>query len=339
MKFPVQPQAILGFLSTAALVTAWPAGPAYAQEGHPGAHPAQESLSLQELVAGIVHGTVQGAVVFLVGLVVFAALVWLPASRSSETHGDAGRLFVRAAWVLFGVLVVAGGVELSVYAVRASGESFGPGLLAQALVETRVGNIWLARLGFGFLTALLASWAFREGALSLWITAGVGSALLITLTQQSHAAAEERLLPLVSDWLHIMAASVWMGGLLGFPLLLIGPLRALPAETRAKLLGRTVRRFSKVATIAVTILVVTGSYAALLQMPDLSALTGSPYGRALIMKLGMVALMLPIGAINLIDRGGDPFSRMVAAELLLALGVFVATGFLTTLPPPEAGSP
>lgn len=136
-----------------------------------------------------------------------------------------------------------------------------------------------------------------------------------------------------------MAASVWMGGLLGFPLLLIGPLRAMPAEIRAKLLDRTVRRFSKVATIAVTILVVTGSYAALLQLPDLSALTGSPYGRALIMKLGMVALMLPIGAINLIDRGRDPFSRMVAAEPILALGVFVATGFLTTLPPPEAGSP
>lgn len=93
------------------------------------------------------------------------------------------------------------------------------------------------------------------------------------------------------------------------------------------------------ALFYLTILVVTGSYAALLQLPDVSPSTGSPYGRAPIMKLAMGALMLPIGAINLIDRGRDPFSRMVAAELLLALGVYVATGFLTTLPPPEAGSP
>src|SRR3712207_8958066 len=50
------------------------------------------------------------------------------------------RLFGRAAWVLFGLLVVAGSVELSLYAVRASGEPFSPGLLWQALLETRVGR-------------------------------------------------------------------------------------------------------------------------------------------------------------------------------------------------------
>src|SRR3712207_9581471 len=72
------------------------------------------------------------------------------------------RLFGRAAWVLFGLLVVAGSVELSLYAVRASGEPFSPGLLWQALLETRVGHVWLARLGGAFLTALVASWVSQE---------------------------------------------------------------------------------------------------------------------------------------------------------------------------------
>lgn len=100
------------------------------------------------------------------------------------------------------------------------------------------------------------------------------------------------------------------------------------------MLGRTVRRFTRVATIAVIVLLVTGSYAVLLHISSFSDLIGTPYGRALFMKLGLVAFMLPIGLMNLLDKGRDPFSSMVVLELILALGVFAATGFLSSLPPP-----
>ena len=40
--------------------------------------------------------------------------------------------------------------------------------------------------------------------------------LMMTLTGLSHAAATGRLLPLLADWTHAVAAAVWMGGLLGF---------------------------------------------------------------------------------------------------------------------------
>jgi copper transport protein len=302
-----------------------------------GAHPTHTETDRGLIVGGLTHGLVQGSVVFLVGLAVFAALVWAPASRSVGSRWDADRLFGRAAWVLFGLLVVAGSVELSLYAVRASGEPFSPGLLWQALLETRVGHVWLARLGFALLTALAAYWASQqEGDPHYWWAAvAVGGILLMSLTQLSHAAAEGGFLPLFSDWLHVAAASAWMGGLLGFPLLLLGPLRAMPTEARAELLGRVVRRFSKVATVAVATVVATGIYATLLHIPSLSALLGSPYGRALIMKLGLLVFLLAIGGINLIDKGREPlFGRMVGAELLLAIGVFVAAGFLTSVPPP-----
>jgi len=290
------------------------------------------------LLVGIVHGIVQGAVVFLVGLVAFAALVWLPATRSMAGSRDAGPLLVRGVWVLFGLLAIAGLAEVSLYAVRASGEPFGLGLLGQALFETRVGNVWLARLGFALVTCLVAAWAAQDGGLSFWWAAtGVGSVLLLTLTQLSHTAAEGGFLPFASDWLHVLAASLWMGGLLGFPLLIFGPLRSMPAEDRTKLLGKAVRRFSRGATVAVTVIVVTGLYATLLHVPDLQALVSTPYGRALIMKLGLLVLLLATGGINLIDRGREPFSRMVGAELVLAVLIFVAAGFLTSLPPPPGG--
>ncbi|MDQ4107104.1 MAG: DUF2269 family protein, partial [Actinomycetota bacterium] len=238
-------------------------------------------------------------------------------------------------WRLFGLLMVAGAIELSVYAVSASGEAFSLGLLGEALFDTRVGGVWLVRLVLAFLVVMLVVWAIRRGSAYLWwIATSLGSVLLMTITQLSHAAAEGRFLPFLADWLHVIAATFWMGGLLAFPILLLGPLRAMPPETRAELLGRTVRRFTRVATIAVIVLLVTGSYAVLLHISSFSDLIGTPYGRALFMELGLVAFMLPICLMNLLDKGRDPFGSMVVLELILAFGVFAATGFLSSLPPP-----
>lgn len=72
----------------------------------------------------------------------------------------------------------------------------------------------------------------------------------------------------------------------------------------------------------------------LTHVPGFEELISTPCGRALIMKLGLVSVMLPIGFINLIDSGRDPFSSMVVMELILAFGVFATTGSLTSLPPP-----
>ena len=115
-----------------------------------------------------------------------------------------------------------------------------------------------------------------------------------------------------------------------------GPLDALPADRRAKLRERTVRRFSSAATTAVLILAATGLYAILLHVPDPAALVGTPYGRALLTKLGLLVLLLGIGGTNYFLRGRGPFGRLVGAELVLALAIFVATGFLTSLPPATA---
>lgn len=312
--------------------------------GAQGAHADGTSGTLGERgllgAAGTAHGLSQGLVVFLAGLVVFVALVWLPASRSTGMSRDVGRLFGRGIWVLFGALVAVGLVEISLFAVRASGESFSAGLFFQALFDTRTGRIWLARLALGLLLALAAAWAARgRGVRRWWGAAGVGGVLLFTLAQQSHAATEGGFLPLFAAWLHVVAAALWMGGLIGFPMLLLGPLRTMDPDEQPKLRRAAVRRFSKVATVAVMTIVVTGLYATLLNVPSFEALIGSPYGRALIMKLGLIVFLLVTGGINLIDKGDGPFGRMVGAELVLAVAIFIAAGFLTSLPPPGPSSP
>jgi putative copper export protein len=336
MKSSVRHATILGLMVVVGSVAASLLSSARAQDLHHGEHSAQAPVDLQGLAVGIAHGATLGAAVFLAGLVAFAALVWVPASGMEDADQEKVlNLFCRWMWMLVGLLIVAGLVEIPLYAVRASGQDLSLRLLVETLFGTRVGQLWIERLALGILTAAVATYAAqRLRSFGYWWAAvTVAMVMLITITQQSHAAAEGWFLPFAADWLHLMAASLWMGGLLGFPILLIGPLRVMPAETRTKLLGNVVPRFSKVATMAVMSLILTGLVAVLLHVPSLSALLSTSYGRALTMKLGLVVLLLAIGGLNLIARGQGPFGRMVGAELILALGIFVATGFLTSLPP------
>jgi hypothetical protein len=55
-----------------------------------------------------------------------------------------------------------------------------------------------------------------------------------------------------------------------------------------------------------------------------------------LVKLGLLTFVLAIGLANFVLRGRGPFGRLVALELLLALGLLIATGFLTSLPPASA---
>ncbi len=213
----VRPTAVLGLTFGLGLAAVWFANPAHAQGLHDhGLDPTQGSLSSQEPLAGIAHGVTLGAAVF--GLVAFATLVWTPANRTGDTGQDKTlKLFCRWMWALAGLLVVAGLAELPLYAVRASGESLSLGLLEEALFDTRVGQLWMERLVLGLLVAAAATYAVRSRRPAYWWVAalGVGALLLMTLTRQSHAAAEGSFLPFAADWLHVMAASLWMGGLLG----------------------------------------------------------------------------------------------------------------------------
>jgi copper transport protein len=305
-------------------------------QGRHGGHPKEASPGQGEPTAGTEHGVALAATALLAGLAPFAALMWLPASRQTGGAGHGAlRPFGVLAWVLLCVLAAAGVGELSAYAVRASEEPLSTRLFAQTLFGSRVSLVWLVRLGLALLTAAVITAAVGSGRTwPWWVAAGTGGLLLMTLTGLSHAAATGRLWPLVADWTHAVAAAVWMGGLLGFAVALFsGPLRGLPPGRRAKLCERSVRRFSAVATIAVAVLAATGLYATLLHVPSPQALVDTPYGRVLLVKLGLLAVVLAIGASNFLLGGRGPFGRLIVVELLLALALFVATGFLTSLPP------
>ncbi|MGW6856119.1 copper resistance CopC/CopD family protein [Streptomyces xanthophaeus] len=91
------------------------------------------------------------------------------------------------------------------------------------------------------------------------------------------------------DILHLLAVAAWLGGLAA----LLLALHKVPGIERS-----AVRRFSTVALVSVTVLAVTGVYQAWRQLGSWSALTGTDYGRLLLLKIGLVAVLLAIAYLS-----------------------------------------
>jgi copper transport protein len=107
-------------------------------------------------------------------------------------------------------------------------------------------------------------------------------------------------------------------------------------------------RFSAIAATSVTLLLATGAANAVTQIPDWSSLVDTAYGRALLVKLGIMAILLAVAAGNAfylrprIEEAayeGDPadalrrrMSFAVRVELLLGLAVLFAAAILVLYP-------
>lgn len=276
----------------------------------------------------IVHGLVQLAIVVLAGLPPFLVLIWLPVGGSEGTERIG-----RWALGLTLALILLGLAEVSLYAVRASGEPFSLALLMQGFTRTRVGGLWLARISLGIVSAAALTLAPQLNGVQRWLAMLPGGALLCTLTLQSHANATGELLPIVADWLHLVALAPWAGGLAGFGLVVWPALAAKEAAPRRQTLLLAVTRFSRVAVGAVLVLTLTGVYGAVLHLPSMDALWTTGYGRSLAAKLLLLVPVLGLGAYNFVRKGEGPFRRAVLAEVGLMTAIFVAAGFLTSMPP------
>jgi uncharacterized membrane protein len=168
----------------------------------------------------------------------------------------------------------------------------------------------------------------------------VGAAALFTISLQSHGAAlpgTQAVVATVLDWLHLLAMAAWMGGLLPLAFLLWRG-RSQPGLTTA-----LIPRFSLVALPSVLVLMGTGLYSSLAHVRTLEALTTTTYGRALLLKLGAFALLMVLGAVNLLlltpqlrraeAAARQRFWRTVRLELVLGMALLLAVGVMTGVAP------
>ncbi|MGI5339093.1 copper resistance protein CopC [Streptomyces sp. CA-181903] len=118
----------------------------------------------------------------------------------------------------------------------------------------------------------------------------VAAGLAATWAAAEHASAG--LQPWVAmpvDVLHLLGVGVWLGGLAAL-LAALGTEEPLP--------GDAARRFSRLAFTAVCILVATGTYQSWRQVGGWAALTGTEYGRWLLVKVGLVGVLVVLAAFS-----------------------------------------
>ena len=252
-----------------------------------------------------------GATMMVMGGVFFHAFIAEPAFRAVDGTRLAARVRTRLAilaWIVLAVTVLSGAAWLVLQAEQMSelpfGQVFQQGAVWTVVSETDFGYAWMVRLVLaGFLAAMLpwlgsARWS-RSPPLSAAAIA-VSAALIGTLAWAGHGAAGadiEGAVHLAADILHLIAAAAWGGALIPLALLLHAAGRD-PAETSVVISCKAVLRFSPLGIVSVGTLVATGVVNTWLLAGSVPALTGTEYGRLLLVKVALFLIMLSFGAVN-----------------------------------------
>ncbi len=290
----------------------------------------------------------------IVGQISFTTFVWHPTIRkSNETLStDIQELPV---WKLYSQIALIGllvGVGLGTLAE--AGQATGNELAwpwsqeaGRVMLDSRLGVIWLIRLGLAFILVWLVK--SRGSGWKRWAIFAAGLVSFLSISLTAHAATEGNpTIPIISDWVHIIGMSFWLGGL---PFLFTGllALRTLNDATRTKLTSLAMEYFSMMALASVAAIGVTGLYAAYLRVGSFQELYASIYGDTLLVKQVFVGLLLALAAVNLLfisprlkkarlQGASDTalvkhFGQMVLAEIVLGGFLLAIVSVLTYLPP------
>ena len=255
-----------------------------------------------------------GAVLWLFGEFVLFAVVVGPALRSVSDHAsidsrEPERRLLRVASSCVAIGIASAIAWLLLEAANMSGmplmEALNRRTLDAVLRETVFGRIWLVRLGLSLVLSAVLWLGWRQQARRKGAMLKIGGILLagayaVTLAWTGHAlsdAGADRNVHLASDTVHLLAAGAWVGALPGLASLLKRAGDVARPERFALAVSAT-QRFSTLGLFSVSALVTTGLINAWYLVGNVPALLNTEYGRLLLWKLLIFAVMVALAAIN-----------------------------------------
>jgi copper transport protein len=353
--------------------------------GHAGAPPKftvaglisrNESGRATKIAFGVVRSLDYLSIALLVGGLAFLLVAWLPGlsvlelDLQAQTRWlDASQAFARRLRLLLALAVVLG-VVASTLGVLLQGASAADvplwsslkGAILENTLESRFGEVWGLRavvwLALGCVLLLAgASWP----RLRRWmiLALGLGAAYLAcTPALAGHASTQSPIgVFFPADVVHVLAASVWVGGIACLLFALPAATRRLQAAERSPLLLGVLARFSPLALGAVAAIALTGVVQAYIDVRTVHGLLHTTYGALVLAKTALLLGLIGLGWINR-RRLIPALRRLVAAErppgmvgvaarrslrgeLALMLGVLGVTAALVSYAPPidAAGGP
>jgi copper transport protein len=259
--------------------------------------------------------------VFWVGAQFWPIFVLLPSAEDHEelsaSNQQVRQRFERrfSLPTLLLLLLANGGVLLGQALTVTGGNianAFAPTLLANLLTSGRFGTFWIMRVIVIVLATRLSLYQLQlyrwrrslprlASAILPWANLLLGLALFIAMTMSSHASAvagSTGVLALVVDWLHLVAAALWVGGMLYIATSYLPVLRASPVAERARSLVTVLPYYSPWALVGVVIMAVTGPLSATIELTSWEQLFATAYGRALVVKVLLVGSLLLTSAVH-----------------------------------------
>lgn len=199
-------------------------------------------------------------------------------------------------------------------------------------------------LGLALVAALLFMSWLTDRSSFLWAALAGSATLASGLSLSGHSASDRGSSKLseLADWVHLSAATVWVGGLV----MLAACVFPLAPELRKA----SFLRFSKLATGLIALLLSAGIYLSIVRLPRLSDLWEASYGQVLLVKISLVCLALAWGAFHhfvarpALERGADTgfirrLPRSLVGETAVGMAILLLAAILVNAKPPAEPLP
>ncbi len=209
-------------------------------------------------------------------------------------------------WRFFGigiaVLFASSFADLPVRAAEMSAQPISSvfPVLPAVIFRTHIGQVWLIRMSALIFMSILfkTGGRYRDSRGFLFFLLVI--ALIVAMTESATGHASDKgdfSLAEIMDLLHLLAASVWGGGLLILSAAVL-PELARQGEKVAPLNASFVQRFSGIAGVAVGVIVITALYNAWVYGGSVDAFLKTPYGWTAITKIVLFSFIVYLGAFN-----------------------------------------
>ncbi len=186
--------------------------------------------------------------------------------------------------------------------------AFSPSLLASLATSGRFGTYWLMRelvIIVAIILSLYMLWRKQRpqlvNRLLPLINLFLGLALFIAITMSGHAAAASSNILVYSilvDWIHLVAAALWVGGMMYIATIYLPVLGKYSLVERTRSLLTILPYFSPLAVAGVLLMAVTGPFSATFRLNSWDQFLTTTYGRALLVKIVLVGGLLLTSAIH-----------------------------------------
>ena len=271
--------------------------------------------------AGLTSLVAAGSVLALLGL--------------SRLDGPTARAVRRLAVVVAVIAAFVSALRIPVRAAFLTGGSpsgaFDPVILGMVADSPLGESLWVRLAGLALICLLV------RNRRSVRLAAGVGAVLVCaSFALRGHALSDPRLALAVLVTIHVVGMAFWIGVLPPLHRLVLSGDEAAPAVAG---------EFGTKAVWVVAALLLAGVGQVVLLTGDPLAALSTLYGRILLAKLALVALLLGCAALNKLHltaslRAGHPRARSrllwsIRAEAVLVTAILVTTATLTTVTSPD----